>query len=323
MNIREYYSDNEQVNGFLRFLPITTEDDYPWMQKYIRDLLLHIEKAEYELAVISSHMIYMFIIYSFILKKKTFELKDIQSDFAQDKEHCPKSNTEISPYIYVNKSDKNVFDSLKQQKQIKILHHWIVKTRDNIAHCSGIEYQENDFIEYIESCIKCFKELISTIFNELKDTEKFTKALKEASTEDVIKDFLLSPKEFYIICEDNIKEAIETYLGRITTWNDCLNDTIPANYGINNHEFYVDDVLLEIDYVDDQSMQGHFSSAVNFNINFQMASSNPDDGYNETYQKEHFIEGEFEYSLIDYHCDIHIDNMPTINFYAEDSDKSI
>ena len=318
MNIREYYCDNETINEFLEFLPITTEEDYPWMQKYISDLMLHIEKAEYELAVISSHMIYMFIIYSFILKKKTFELKEIQSDFAQDKEHCPKSNTEISPYIYVLKSDKNVFETLKQQKQIKILHQKIVKIRDNIAHCSGVEYQENDFVEYIKNCITCFNELISTIFNDLKTTEKFTQALEESSLEDVVSDFLLSPKELYIICEENIREAIEANLSKITTWDDCLNDTIPSNYGINNYEFYVDDVLLELDYADDQSIQGHFSSDVDFNINFQMASSNPDDGYNEAYCKKHFIEGDFEYSLIDNHCDIQINNLPTLDFYAED-----
>ena len=113
MNFPEYDCDNEEILELLSHLPITTVDDYQWMQKYIDDLQLHYEKVEYELAVISAHMIYMFIVYCYILKKREFDLKKIVSDFQCDKEHCPKVKTDINPYIYVHRSDKECFNYLK------------------------------------------------------------------------------------------------------------------------------------------------------------------------------------------------------------------
>ena len=48
-----------------------------------------------------------------------------------------------------------------------------------------------------------------------------------------------------------------------------------------------------------------------------MASSNPDDGYEEHYNEIHNISGTFEYDLINNKYFIELDNQPAIDFYAE------
>lgn len=68
-----------------------------------------------------------------------------------------------------------------------------------------------------------------------------------------------------------------------------LNNTIPANYGINGAEFYVETLELDYDNINEDFIQGTFTADVNCNINFQMASSNPDDGYEEHYDEIHNI----------------------------------
>lgn len=96
-----------------------------------------------------------------------------------------------------------------------------------------------------------------------------------------------------------------------------LNNTIPANYGINDPEFYVENLELNYDDSNEDLIQGTFTADVSCNIDFQMASSKPDDGNEEHYNEIHNISGTFEYNLIDNNYSIKIDNQPLIDFYAE------
>lgn len=154
MNFPEHECNNKEISELLSYLPITTTEDYPWIKKYINDLRFHYINAEYELAVISVHMIYMFIVYCFILKKREFDFEKIKSDFQDNKELCPKSKTDITPYLYVHRNDKYSFDYLKLNKSIKKQHMDIVKTRDQVAHCSGNTLNETDFIKHLKNCIE-------------------------------------------------------------------------------------------------------------------------------------------------------------------------
>ena len=46
MNFHEYDCDHEEILELLSHLPITTQEDYPWMNKFINDLQFHYKKEE-------------------------------------------------------------------------------------------------------------------------------------------------------------------------------------------------------------------------------------------------------------------------------------
>ena len=318
MNFPEYDCDNEEILEFLSYLPITTEEDYPWMQKYIEDLQLHEKKGEYELAVISAHMIYMFIIYCFILKKWEFDIDKIKADFQCDLEHCPKYKTDINPYLYVHKGDKKCFNHLKLDKKTTEQHNKIVKIRDELAHCSGNILIETDFISYLQKCIENIKEVKKNVLEKFCTSPVYKKALNDNnSISDIISDFLLSKKEWEEIFKEFANEYISDYLSNPNNWEDMLNNTIPANYGINGSEFYVESLELNYDDINEELIQGTFTADVSYSIDFQMASSKPDDGYEEHYYETHNISGTFEYDLISNNFSVEMDNQPLIDFYAE------
>lgn len=96
-----------------------------------------------------------------------------------------------------------------------------------------------------------------------------------------------------------------------------LNNTIPANYGINDSEFYVENLELNYEDINEEVIQGTFIADVSCNIDFQMASSKPDDGYEEHYNETHNISGTFEYDLISNNFSVEMDNQPSIDFYSK------
>ena len=210
MNFPEYDCNNEEILELLSYLPTTTADDYSWMQKYIDDIQLHYEKAEYELAVISAHMIYMFIIYCFILKKREFNLNKVKCDFQDDREHCPNNQADLTPYLYVNKCDKKCFNLLKPSPSLKNNHKNVVSFRDNVAHCSGNSLSEKDFLYYIAKCVENIKCITTDIFNNFRETTIFNKALSEqTSYSNIIEDFLLSLVEYKIFIKDELIKKIK------------------------------------------------------------------------------------------------------------------
>ena len=212
MNFPEYDCDNEEILELLSHLPITTQEDYPWMQKYIDDIQLHYKKGEYELAVISAHMIYMFIIYCYILKKREFDLKKIVSDFQCDIEHCPKVKTDINPYIYVHRSDKECFNYLKI-KEKKKQHISIVSIRDRVAHCSGNILEEVDFLEYLKKCIDNIVNIKNIVWKDFRKSNKFNQAIQSMiDWNDIVPTFLISRREFEDLFEEKYGNLIQKKL---------------------------------------------------------------------------------------------------------------
>ncbi len=316
MNFPEYDCENEEILELLSYLPITTTDDYPWMQKYIDDLQLHYKKAEYELAVISAHMIYMFIIYCFILKKREFDLNQIKSDFQCDQEHCPKVKTDINPYLYVHKGDKECFKYLKAERNKRNQHIGIVKTRDKVAHCSGNVLSEIDFIDYLHKCIENIAYVNDIILSDFKMSDKLKKKLEnKIDWEDVISIFLVSPVEFRDLFEEKYGDDIEEKLSDISTWEEMLDNTEPANYGINNCEIYASDISLKYESIDADYVDGTFEAEVSMDITFQMGSSK--DGIEEHYNEQHHVSGTFSFDSNSEEFSIQIDALPSIDFYAE------
>lgn len=325
MNFPEYDCENEEILELLSHLPITTVDDYQWMQKYIDDLQLHYEKGEYELAVISAHMIYMFIVYCYILKKKEFDINVIKADFHCDKEHCPQKQTDISPYLYVYKGDKKCFDYLKIQAKKK-KHISIVNTRDRVAHCSGNILEEVDFLEYLKKCIDNIINVKNIIWEDFRRSDKFKQSIQNMTDwNDTISIFLISQEEFKDLSQtefknllnDKCNSKIQEKLSDISFWQNVIDNTTPANYGVNGSDIWVDNITLDYENMDSEYIEGTFEADISMDITFQMGASNPEDGYEEHYSKQHHITGSFDYDITSDEFNIKMDEFPSIDFYAE------
>lgn len=320
MSFPEYDCDNEEILEFLSYLPITATEEYSWLNQYINDFLKHYSNSEYNLATISAHIIYMFIIASNILKKREFDLQKIKADFSCNQELCPKTISDISPFLYRNK-DKKIFSYLKLNKHLQKRHQKVVSQRDNVAHCTNITITESDFNNYIEEIIYICRECVEQIFKPLILKNSYCWRISDDVDKIyIISDFLLSDKEYdYIeqIKHNDVILNIKTYLTDISSWENTLNNTSPANYGVNDYEFYVEKLELNYDDINEEVIQGTFIADVSCNIDFQMASSKPDDGYEEHYNETHNISGTFEYDLISNNFSIEIDNLPSIDFYSE------
>lgn len=318
MNFPEYDCDNEEILELLSHLPITTVDDYQWMQKYIDDLQLHYEKGEYELAVISAHMIYMFIVYCYILKKKEFDINVIKADFHCDKEHCPQKQTDISPYLYVYKGDKKCFTHLKLDTNLKNQHNKAVDIRDSIAHCSGNVLIQTDFIDYLRKCIRNIIQVKNIIWNNFKKSKKFNQAIQSMiDWNDIIPAFLISRREFEDLFEERCNNKIQEKLSDISFWQNVIDNTTPANYGVNGSNIWVDNITLDYENMDSEYIEGTFEADISMDITFQMGASNPEDGYEEHYSKQHHITGSFDYDITSDEFNIKMDEFPSIDFYAE------
>lgn len=318
MNFPEYECDNEEILKLLSYLPITTAEDYPWLQKYINDLHFHYINAEYELAVISVHMIYMFIVYCFILKKREFDFGKIKSDFQDNKELCPKAKTDITPYLYVHKGDKRSFEYLKLDKSIKIQHMNIVKIRDQVAHCSGSTLNETDFIQHLKNCIKTITDTKNVIWNNFKQSSIFNNTLKNMKEwDDIVSIFLISPVEFKDIFDEKFSNELQKQLSDISFWQETFDDTSPGNYGINDYDIYPENIVFMYDDISSEYITGNFEADISMIIDFQMGASNPDDGYEEHYNKLHHITGYFNFDISSKNFTIEPDSFPSIDFYAE------
>ena len=316
MYFPEYECDNKEILELLNHLPITTQEDYPWMQKYIDDIQLHYKKGEYELAVISAHMIYMFIIYCYILKKREFDLKKIVSDFQCDIEHCPKVKTDINPYIYVHRSDKECFNYLKI-KEKKKQHISIVSIRDRVAHCSGNILEEVDFLEYLKKCIDNIVNIKNIVWEDFRRSDNFNQALQNMiDWGDIIGIFLISPVEFEDLFKEKYNDVIKEKLSDISFWQNVIDNTTPANYGVNGSDIWVDNITLDYENMDSEYIEGTFEADISMDITFQMGASNPEDGYEERYSKQHHITGSFDYDITSDEFNIKIDKFPFIDFYA-------
>lgn len=317
MYFPDYECDNEKILELLNHLPITTQDDYPWMQKYIDDIQLHYKKGEYELAVISAHMIYMFIIYCYILKKKEFDVNVIKADFHCDKEHCPQKQTDISPYLYVYKSDKKCFDYLKI-KEKKKQHISIVNTRDRVAHCSGNILDEVDFLEYLKKCIDNIVNIKNVVWEDFRRSDNFNQAIQNMTDwNDIVPVYLISQIEFRDLFEERCNNKIQEKLSDISFWQDMIDNTTPANYGVNDSDIWLDNITLDYENMDSEYIEGTFEADVFMEFTFQMGASNPDDGYEEHYNNQHHITGSFDYDITLDEFNIKIDEFPSIDFYAE------
>lgn len=316
MNFPEYDCDNEEILELLSHLPITTQEDYPWMNKFINDLQFHYKKEEYELSIISAHLIYMYILYCYMLKKHEFNLKSMQADFMGKKEKIPEN---ISPFVYSIKHEKGMFlEPLLNIENCVEHHNNVVDIRNDVAHASGNHKELKDFINYIKMCLYNISQTKNVIWNNFKQSAKFNNELKNMiSWDDIVSIFLMSPVEFEDLFEEKISNVIKEKLSDISFWQDMLDNTIPANYGINDYEFIVETIDINYDTIDDDIITGTFNADINIFLLLQMASSNPDDGDEENYNKLHQINGYFYYEHNLNEFNITIDDMPVLDLYAE------
>lgn len=309
MNFPEYDCDNEEILELLSHLPITTVDDYQWMQKYIDDLQLHYEKGEYELAVISAHMIYMFIVYCYILKKKEFDINKIKEDFQCDKEHCPKVITDLSPYLYVHRSEKISFKHLKLDKKTNKQHDGIVNIRDNVAHCSGYDINEFDFIKYIQKCIENIISIKNIIWKDFRKSNKFNQAIQSMiDWNDIVPTFLISRREFEDLFEEKYGNLIKKKLSDISIWKNMLSKILLQDVTIDELKVDAQDIAISrLNVQDDNALC--FCSA---NIEFYFETTKNDRLYK---KQEHTLINHpftFEYNLITNESSIDLTELPFI-----------
>ena len=309
MNFPEYDCDNEEILELLSHLPITTVDDYPWMQKYIDDLQWHYKKAEYELAVISAHMIYMFIIYCYILKKKEFNFNRIKADFQSDQEHCPKVITDISPYIYVYKGDKKCFSHLKLDKEMEKRHQNIVAMRDNVAHCSGNTLSEVDFTGYMHKCIENIKQVTNIIWNNFKQSERLNKAIESMiDWNDIVPVFLISRGEFEDLFKEKYNDVIKEKLSDLSLWKNMISKILIANATIKDLKVNIEEIKIRmLDVQDDNAFC--FCSA-NIGLYFEATKNNQ--LYEKQEQSLNNYPFSFEYNLITNESSIDLTELPSI-----------
>ena len=96
-----------------------------------------------------------------------------------------------------------------------------------------------------------------------------------------------------------------------------IDNTTPANYGVNDSDIWIENITLDYENMDSEYIEGTFEADISMDITFQMGASNPEDGYEEHYSKQHHITGSFDYDITSDEFNIKMDEFPSINFYAE------
>ncbi|MBR1916027.1 MAG: hypothetical protein IJ830_06315 [Alphaproteobacteria bacterium] len=271
MNFPEYDCDNEEIQEFLSHLPITTVDDYPWMNKFITDLLYHYKKGEYELSIISTHLIYMYILYCYMLKKHEFNLINIQNDFMGKKEKIPEN---ISPFVYSIKHEKGIF--LKPLLDIEGcigIHNNVVDIRNDVAHASGNHKKQNDFINYINMCLHNIAQTKDIIWNNFKQSTKFNNEIENmVDWNDVISIFLISRREFEDLFKEKYNDVIKEKLSDISIWKNLLLQKLPDGVTVNTFKIKVKNI--KIDKMDVQDDDVFCFASANIEFYFKVMKGN-------------------------------------------------
>lgn len=316
MYFSDYECDNEKILELLNHLPITTQDDYPWMNKFVNDLLFHYQKEEYELSIISAHLIYMYILYCYMLKKHEFNLESIQGDFNGKKEKQPEN---ISPFVYSIKHERGIFwKPLLNIEDCIENHDKVVGIRNDVAHASGNHKDSNDFINYLELCLDNIVKTKNVIWENFRRSNKFNQAIQNMTDwNDIVPVYLISQIEFRDLFEERCNNKIQEKLSDISFWQDMIDNTTPANYGVNDSDIWLDNITLDYENMDSEYIEGTFEADVSMEFTFQMGASNSDDGYEERYNKQLHITGSFDYDITSDEFNIKIDEFPSIDFYAE------
>ena len=181
--------DNNQIISFLKFLPISTFDDFPMVCRYYNNALYHYRNAEYELSIFSFYLLYIHILHCLILKKRLFQLDEIQKDFKKFKQKIPSI---INPFHYSILHDKGKF-VLFERKDLEETHFEIADMRNDI-HNIGIIKESREMELFFEKMLFVLNSLYQPIINDLIQKMNLIYEFQQDDN-NVIEDFLLSLTE--------------------------------------------------------------------------------------------------------------------------------
>ncbi len=181
--------DNNQIISFLKFLPISTFDDFPMVYRYYNNALHHYRNAEYELSIFSFYLLYMHILHCLILKKRLFQLDEIQKDFKKFNQKIPSI---INPFHYSILHDKGKF-VLFERKDLEETHFEIADMRNDI-HNIGIIKESREMELFLTKMLFILNSLYPPILQDLVLKMNLESELKQEDT-NIPEDFLLSINE--------------------------------------------------------------------------------------------------------------------------------
>ncbi len=166
--------ENEYVIKLINFLPLYIKEgkEFKYIAYHEQNINKSIKNEMYQNAYISCHLIFMYIIYSYILRIRDKDLKkftDLVSCIGDDdkKEWL----TSDSPFVFSNYKEKSILNFLFllgiEKNYIKE-YKSIIAYRNNILHTTG-EVMNNtlrDFNNQLKKIIKCLEHIGSKTEDE-------------------------------------------------------------------------------------------------------------------------------------------------------------
>lgn len=213
---------NKFVNELINFLPLNIKEgkDFKFIAYHERNIDLCIENEMYQNAYISCHMIFMYIIYSYILRIRNKDLKkfiDLISCIGD--ESTKEWATSDTPFVFSNYKEKSILNFLFllgiEKNHIKEYKD-IITYRNKILHATGniMNNTLNEFNSQIKKIIKCLEHISEKTEDEtcywiytnfLNDYGKSNRILSENEYEDYINENLI--RKNYLSLSDMKKIA--------------------------------------------------------------------------------------------------------------------
>lgn len=187
--------DNPDILTFLNFLPLSTFDDYPETYKYYNNAIFHYKNVEYELSIFSFYLLYMHILHCFILKKKLFQLPEIQKDFQNHSGKYP-IPTVVNPLHYSILPDRNKIKILDRKDLSE--DYLDIQTMRNDIHNIGLTKSDVEMNIFLDKVVKILENLYVPILTNLFYKMNFETELKQEDCT-IVQDFLLSQREMDFI----------------------------------------------------------------------------------------------------------------------------
>ena len=166
--------ENEYVIELINFLPLDIEEgkEFKFIAYHEKNIRKSLANQLYQSAYISCHMIFMYIIYSYVLRIRDKDLKkftDLVLCLGDDnKKEWITSN---SPFVFSNYKEASILNFLfllGVEKDHINEYKSIIKYRNNILHATGevMNNTLNEFNNKIKQLIKCLEHISLKTENE-------------------------------------------------------------------------------------------------------------------------------------------------------------
>lgn len=165
---------NEYVNKIINFLPMYIKEgkDFEFIAYHEKNIDLCLENDMYQNAYISCHMIFMYIIYSYILRIRDKDLKrfvELVSCIGDEKtKDWETTDTPFTFSSYNEKSILNFLFLLGIEKQYIKEYKDIITYRNKLLHATGAIMKNTlkDFNIQVKKIIKCLEHISSKTEDE-------------------------------------------------------------------------------------------------------------------------------------------------------------